>query len=107
MEDGKLITERAKRAIETGIFHEAFQLRMDNVWFCKLLLLFEVESKSDIGFKKHLCAFVAVVEEYDGQRRPGTLFNLRIVLRQLRQLRLLRSLRLLSVLGLKLSFNEW
>jgi hypothetical protein len=55
-------------------------------------------------------AFVLVVEEYDGQRRPGTLFNLLIVLRQLRQLRLLIFLillRLLSVLGFKLSFNEW
>ncbi len=67
-----------------GVFHGAFQLRMDNVWFCKLLLLFEIESKSDISFTKHLCAFVSVVEEYDGQRRPGTLFNLLIVLRQLR-----------------------
>ncbi len=48
---------------QPGISHGAFQLRMDNVWFCKLLLLFEVESKSDIGFKKHLCALVSVVEE--------------------------------------------
>jgi hypothetical protein len=50
-----------------GISHGAFQLRMDNVWFCKLLLLrlFEVEPKSDIDFKKHLCAFVLVTEEYN------------------------------------------
>jgi hypothetical protein len=26
-----------------GISHGTFQLRMDNVWFCKLLLLFEIE----------------------------------------------------------------
>jgi hypothetical protein len=55
-----------------GISHGAFQLRMDNVWFCKVLLLFEIESKSDIGFERHACAFVSVMEEYNGQRRPGT-----------------------------------
>jgi hypothetical protein len=44
------------------------------------------------------------VKEYDGHQRPGTWFNLRIVLRQLR---LLSLLRLLSVLGVKLSFIEW
>ncbi len=31
-----------------GISHGALQLRMDNVWFCKVLLLFEIESKSDV-----------------------------------------------------------
>ncbi len=39
---------------------------MDNVRFCKGLLLFEIESKSDIGFKKHSCAFGSVKEEYNG-----------------------------------------
>jgi hypothetical protein len=29
-----------------GISHGAFELRMDNVWFCKILLLFEIESKT-------------------------------------------------------------
>ena len=67
-----------------GIFHGAFQLRKDVVWFGKMLLLFEAESKLDIGFKKHFCAFVSVVEEYDGQRRPDTLFIFLIVLGQLR-----------------------
>ncbi len=38
---------------------------MDNVWFCKLLFLFEIEFKPDIGFEKHLCACVSVMEEYD------------------------------------------
>jgi hypothetical protein len=50
-----------------GISHGAFQLRMDDVWFCKVLLLFEIESKSDIGFERHSCAFVSVTEEYNGQ----------------------------------------
>ena len=31
-----------------GISHGAFALRMDNVWFCKVLLLFEAESESDL-----------------------------------------------------------
>ena len=41
------------------------QLRMDNVWFCKVLLLFEIESKSDIGLERHACAFISVMEEYN------------------------------------------
>jgi hypothetical protein len=36
-----------------GISHGAFQLRMDNVWFCKVLLMFEIESKSDICFERN------------------------------------------------------
>ena len=66
-----------------GISHGAFQLRMDNVWFCKVLLLFQVESNTDLGLKRHSCAFVTVLEEYSGPRRPGTLKRLLIVLRPL------------------------
>jgi hypothetical protein len=54
-----------------GIAHGAFELRMDNVWFCKVLLLFQVESNTDVGLKRHSCAFVTVLEEYSGPRRPG------------------------------------
>ena len=54
-----------------GISHGAFELRMDNVWFCKVLLLFQVESKADSGWKRHSCAFVSVLEEYSGPSRPG------------------------------------
>ena len=54
-----------------GISHGAFELRMDNVWFCKILLLFQVESKADLGLKRHSCAFVSVLEEYTKPRRPG------------------------------------
>ncbi len=39
-----------------GISHGAFELRMDNIWFCKVLLLFQVESKADLGWKRHSCA---------------------------------------------------
>ena len=57
-----------------GISHGAFELRMDNVWFCKVLLLFQVESNTDLGPKRHSCAFVTVLEEYSGPRRPGKLY---------------------------------
>jgi hypothetical protein len=56
-----------------GISHGAFELRMDNIWFCKVLLLFQIESKTDLGWKRHSCAFVSVLEEYTGPRRPGEL----------------------------------
>jgi len=69
-----------------GISHGAFQLRMDNVWFCKVLLLFQIESKTDLGWKRHSCAFVSVLEEYTGPRRAGELPR---ILRILSKLRLL------------------
>jgi hypothetical protein len=53
---------------------------MDNVWFCKTLLLFEVESKTDLGLKRHSCAFVSVLEEYTGSRRPGKFLMLLMLL---------------------------
>ena len=63
-----------------GISYGAFELRMDNVWFCKILLLFQVESKTDLGLKRHSCAFVSVLEEYTGPRRPGELLILLMIL---------------------------
>jgi hypothetical protein len=54
-----------------GISEGAFQLRIDNIWFCKLVLLFTIETKSDTGMKQHACVFVSVLEEYKGHRRPG------------------------------------
>ena len=53
---------------------------MDNVWFCKILLLFQVESKTDLSLKRHSCAFVSVLEEYTGPLRPGELLILLIIL---------------------------
>ena len=32
-----------------GIFEGVFQLRMDNIWFCKLLLLFKIRTMTDAG----------------------------------------------------------
>jgi hypothetical protein len=43
----------------------------DNIWFCKLLLLFTIETKTNDGMKKHARAFVSVLEEYKGHRHPG------------------------------------
>ncbi len=64
----------------SGISHGAFELRMENVWFCEILLLFQVQSKTDIGLKRHSCAFVSVLEEYTGPQRPGELLILLILL---------------------------
>jgi len=59
-----------------GIPAGAFQLRMDNVWFCKVLLLFSFVSNNDNGRKQHDCAFVSVLEEYTGRRRPGDIISI-------------------------------
>jgi hypothetical protein len=54
-----------------GISDGAFQLRMDNIWFCKLLLLFKIHTKTDTGMQYLDCAYVSVLEEYKGHRKPG------------------------------------
>lgn len=54
-----------------GIDKGGFQLRIDNVWFCRVLFLFSMESRNDQGIKRHDCAFVSVLDEYKGWRRPG------------------------------------
>ncbi len=38
---------------------------MDNIWFCKLLLLFAIESK-DVGSQHHVCISLFVMQEYTG-----------------------------------------
>ncbi len=54
-----------------GISDGTFQLRMDNIWFCKLLPLFKIHTKTDTGIQYHECAYVSVLEEYKGPRKPG------------------------------------
>ena len=49
-----------------------FRLTMDSVWFCKVLLLFSFKSHTDSGIKEHNCAFVSVLWDYEGDRRPGS-----------------------------------
>jgi len=48
----------------------SFRLSMDTVWFCRVLLLFSLASNDDVGCQPHNCAFVSVLEEYTGRRRP-------------------------------------
>jgi hypothetical protein len=54
-----------------GMAHGEIELRMDNVWFFKLLLLFEIEFKveTDCKMKRHKCAFVSVMEEFIADRK--------------------------------------
>ncbi len=49
-----------------GISDGAFQLRMDNIWFCKLLLLFKIHTKTDTGLQYLNCTYISVLEEYKG-----------------------------------------
>jgi hypothetical protein len=59
-----------------GISDGAFQLRIDNIWFCKLLLLFSIDTMTDKGMKTHECAYVSLLEEYKGHRRPGFILHI-------------------------------
>jgi hypothetical protein len=59
-----------------GISDGAFQLRMDNIWFCKLLLLFKVYTKTDAGMQYRECAYVSVLEEYKGPRKQGHIVHI-------------------------------
>ena len=54
-----------------GISDGAFQLRMDNIWFCKLLLLFKIYTKTDASMQYLECAYVSVLEEYKGAQKAG------------------------------------
>jgi hypothetical protein len=59
-----------------GISDGAFQLRMDNIWFCKLLLLFKTHTKTDTCMQYHECAYVSVLEEYKGPRNQGHILHI-------------------------------
>ena len=63
-----------------GISDGAFQLRIDNIWFCKLLLLFSIDTMTDTGMKTHEYAYVSVLEEYKGHRRSGYIVHIRYIL---------------------------
>ena len=63
-----------------GISEGAFQLRMDNIWFCKLLLLFKIRTMTDTGMLEHECAFVSVLEEYKGPRKSGHIWHIQHIL---------------------------
>ena len=52
----------------------------DTVWFCKVRLLFSCVSKDDNGSKLHEYAYVSVLEEYKGRRRPGCVNRIKQVI---------------------------
>jgi hypothetical protein len=64
-----------------GISDGAFQLRMDNIWFCKLLLLFKIRTKTNTGIQQHECAFVSLLEEYQGPRKAGHILHIMHIMR--------------------------
>ncbi len=39
--------------------------------FQTCFLLFEIDSRTDDGIKRHKCAFVSVLEEFTGDQKPG------------------------------------
>ena len=67
---------------QPGISHGVFELQMDNLWFCKVLLLFQMELKTDMGWKRHSCAFVSAMEEYTGPQKLSLLIILRLLIVQ-------------------------
>jgi hypothetical protein len=81
-----------------GISHGDFELRMDNVWFFKVLLLFQMEKKTFTGWKRHSCAFVSVMEEHTDPWWPSIILSLIIILRLLIVLIKLSSLALYQIL---------
>ncbi len=44
------------------------ELRLDNVWLCRVLLLFlfKIKAQIDSGLKEFECAYVSVLERYTG-----------------------------------------
>ena len=57
-----------------AIHNGGFRLRINNVWFCKVLFHFTFVSQNNQARKQHNCAFVPVLEEYKGRRRPGCIY---------------------------------
>ena len=53
-----------------GIQVGGFELRLDSVWFCRVLLLFKIKAQTDSGLKEFECAYVSVLEQYTGRRVP-------------------------------------
>lgn len=59
-----------------------FKLTPDSVWYCKVLLLFDVEANTDSGPKQYRCAYVSILEQqkarpdeygaYDDLRQCGS-----------------------------------
>ncbi len=52
------------------------QLKMGNNWFCKLPLLFKIRTQTDTRMKQHECAYVSVLEEYNGPWKTGRILHI-------------------------------
>ena len=59
---------------------------MDNIWFCKLLLLFKISTMTDTGMQEHKCASVSVLEEYKGPQKSGRILHIMHILHILHDL---------------------
>ena len=42
-----------------------FRVSINTVWYCRVLLLFSFYTSTDSGIKRHDCAFVSLLWEYD------------------------------------------
>ncbi len=50
-----------------------FRLSINSVWYCRVLLLFSFHTSTDSGIKRHGCAIVSLLWEYDADP-PGAKF---------------------------------
>ena len=48
-----------------------FRVSINTVWYCRVLLLFSFYTSTDSGIKRHDCACVSLLWEYDAAP-PGT-----------------------------------
>ncbi len=42
-----------------------FRVSINTVWYCRVLLLFSFYTRTDSGIKRHNCAYVSVLWDYD------------------------------------------
>ena len=59
-----------------GAAAEGFTPTPDNIWYCKTLLLFDMEAETDSGPKQYRCAYVSLLEQLK-PRQPDAYFELR------------------------------
>jgi hypothetical protein len=53
---------------------------MGNIWFCKIFLLFKISKMTDTGMQQHECAYVSVLEEYNGPRKAGHIVHIMYIM---------------------------
>jgi len=60
-----------------GTVADSFAPTPDNVWYCKVLLLFDIEAETDSGPKEYQCAYVSLLEQQK-PREPDAYKDLRL-----------------------------